>query len=411
MARTFADSSQLPRPLVLSSIGFLTKSIPLSVVESSLHKCSKQGERKRLLPPSFLVYFVICLSLYMGFSHEEVLRKVVEGFRYLKFFKTNKFEIATKGAISRARSRLGWEVMETLLKSILHPIAKPQTRGSWYHNWRLMAIDGTTLSVPATNENIAAFGMHGSKEGPSAFPIVRMMALVETGTHVIIDAAFDACSQSEFTIAEKLLPSLTPEMLLLEDRGFVGYDWWQKVRATGVEVICRVRDNMKFPVETQLSDGSFLSVLRNHASSKDEPVVVRVIAYTITGIPDKGKTYRIVTSILDSKNCPSDELAALYHERWEIENLFDEFKTHIRGGARVILRSQTPDMVKQELYGLILAHYTVRSIMHESALQVDEDPDKISFTHTINVIRRKLPHAATIFSPEMFNASDKRNNK
>jgi len=411
MARTFADSSQLPRPLVLSSIGFLTRSIPISIVESSLLKCSKQGVRKRLLPSSFLVYFVICLSLYMGFSHEEVLRKVVEGFRYLKFFKKDNYEIATKGAISRARSRLGWEVMETIFKSIVLPLSTPQTRGSWYRNWRLMAIDGTTLSVPATNENIAAFGMHGSKEGPSAFPIVRMMALVETGTHVIIDAAFDACSQSEFTIAEKLLPSLTPEMLLLEDRGFVGYNWWQKVRATGVEVICRVRDNMKFLVETQLSDGSFLSVLRNPANSKEEPVVVRVIAYKVTGMPDKGKTYRIVTSILDSKKCPSDELAALYHERWEIENLFDEFKTHVRGGAQVILRSQTPDMVKQELYGLILAHYTVRAIMHESALQVDEDPDKISFTHTINVIRRKLPHAATIFSPERFNASDKRNNK
>jgi hypothetical protein len=411
MARTFADSSQLPRPLVLISIGFLTKSIPLSVVESSLIKCNKQGLRKRLLPASFLVYFVICLSIYMGFSHEEVLRKVVEGFRFSKLFKKNVYDIATKGAISRARSRLGWEVMDTIFKSIVVPLAKPETRGCWYHNWRLMAIDGTTLSVPATEENIAAFGMHGSKEGPSAFPIIRMMALVETGTHAIVDAAFDECSKSEYIIAENLLPSLTPWMLLLEDRGFIGYDWWQKVRTTGAEVICRVRDNMKFRVDTQLPDGSFLSVLRPPNKSNGEPITVRVITYTIKGMPEKGKKYHVITSIINHEKYPAHELAALYHERWEIESIFDEFKTHIRGGARVVLRSQTPDMVKQELYGLLLAHYTVRTIMHESALLVDEDPDKISFTHTINVIRRKLPHGATIFPPERYITPDKRNNK
>lgn len=410
MARTFADSSQLPRPIVLSSVGILSRIIPLSAVRSSLAKHHRQSQRDRLLPAPFLVYLVIALSLYMGYALEEVLRTVVEGLRYLKILKNHAIQIATKGAISRARSRLGWEVMETLFKSVSFPLATSKTRGAWYHKWRLVALDGTTLSVPATDENIAAFGMHGSKEGPSAFPLVRLVTLVEVGTHAFIDASFDACHCSEYVIAKRLLPSLNSEMLLLEDRGFVGYDWWKEVRTTGVEVICRVRDNMKFPVHESLPDGSYLSAMCPTHYSTGEPVVVRVISYKLNGLPEKNKLYRIVTSILDHKIAPANELAALYHERWEIESSFDEFKTHIRGGAQVILRSKTPDLVKQEVYGLLLAHYVVRAVMHEAALQADEDPDKLSFIHAVRVLRRKLPRAAAHFSPEEAESFDERNN-
>ena len=210
--------------------------------------------------------------------------------------------------------------------------------------------------------------------------------------------AFDACAVAEVVLAEHLLPAMGSGMLVIEDRGFVGYDWWRQVRGTGADILCRLRKNMHLPVHRRLPDGSYLSVLRPPRGVEGEPIVVRVIAYKLNGVPGADPIYRMVTSILDPEEAPARELAALYHERWEAESAFDEFKTHIRGGEHVLLRSKTPDLVRQEVYGLLLAHFVVRSVMHEAALQVDEDPDRLSFIHTVRVLRRKLPQAAN-FSP------------
>lgn len=395
MARKSVDSAGLPRPVLLSSVGLLTKIIPVSTVRTVLSEVGKTSQRERVLPSHFLVYLIVALSLYMPFSLREVLRCVLEGLRALD----GCVAIASKGAISRARSRLGWKPMQEIYHRVVRPIADEYTRGAWYRHWRLVALDGTMLALQCTPENIAEFGLHSCKEGLSAFPLIRLMALVEVGTHVILRPAIGLLTQGETTLAEEILPALHKKMLLIEDRGFIGYKWWSSVRATEADIICRIKVNMKFPCHKRLSDGSFLSYLTPPKGMDGENIEVRVIEYALKGVPKSDAVYRVITTILDHEMAPASELAALYHERWEAENLFDEFKTHIRGGSRVLLRSKTPDLVRQEVYGLLLAHFTVRVVMHDAAQMIGEDPDKISFTHTARVLKRRLPQAAGVFSP------------
>ena len=160
----------------------------------------------------------------------------------------------------------------------------------------------------------------------------------------------------------------------------------------------RIKKNIRLVCENRLQDGSYLS--RIYPSVRDwrrqtNGVKVRVIDYSLDGIADAEPLYRLVTTILDHKKAPAAQLAALYHERWEIETALDELKTHLRG-AKIVLRSKTPDLVRQEFYGLMMAHFAIRGLMHEAALKADDDPDRLSFLHVVRVIRRKLPRFAAI---------------
>jgi hypothetical protein len=395
MARTSVDSSQLPRPALLASVGLLAKIVPPATVSAVLAAEGKLSQRERSLPAKFLVYYIISLSVYMPYSLREVLRCVLEGLRALDA----NVAIATKGAISRARTRLGWQAMAEIFRQVVRPVATPETPGSWYRGRRVVALDGTTLALQCTEENEAEFGLHSSKEGPAAFPLLRLVALVEVGTHVVLRPVIGLFTQAEVALAEDLLPVLTNDMLLIEDRGFVSYEWWARVASTGADILCRVKNNMRFPCHKRLQDGSFISNLIPPKGSNGQIIPVRVIEYTLKGVPTPDGAYRVITTILDSDEGPAGELAALYHERWEAESLFDEFKTHMRGGSRVLLRSKTPDLVRQEVYGLLLAHYVVRVIMHDAARAMGEDPDRISFIHTVRVLKRRLPQAAGVFSP------------
>ena len=197
---------------------------------------------------------------------------------------------------------------------------------------------------------------------------------------------------SETTLAKAVLPGLRAGMLCLADRGFFGFALWNQAAATGAMLVWRVKKDVLLPCEKRLPDGSFLS--RIYPSPKDRKhgtngIVVRVIEYRLEGIEGAEPGYRLVTTLLDCEQAPAPELAALYHDRWEIETTFDELKTHLRG-SRIILRSKTPDLVRQEFYGLLMAHFAVRGLMHEAALKSGEDPDRLSFLHAVRVIRRKM---------------------
>ena len=194
---------------------------------------------------------------------------------------------------------------------------------------------------------------------------------------------------------------LRPGLLCLADRYVLGFDLWQQAAATGAALVWRAKANQVFPVEARSADGSYRSTLRwnKHCRATDRtPLAVRVIEYTLPGVPDAEPSYRLVTTLLDPTTAPAAELAALYHERWEIETAFDALKTHLRG-ARIVLRSKTPDLVRQEAYGLLLAHFAVRGLMHEAALAATptpRDPDTLSFVHAVRVLRRTLPRVAAL---------------
>lgn len=397
MARTVAQLPPGSRVTDHISLGVIAKYFPSGRIDSILSETGRKSLRKRELPAHVVVYYVIALALYMHSSCREVLRCLLEGMRWLGGNEA-AWRVAGKSAISQARSRLGWEPLARLFESTVAPLATPRTRGAWYRGRRLVTLDGSTLDVADTADNEAAFGRPGASRGESAYPQIRFAALVENGTRVLFAAKTDGWRTSEIELARGLLPALRPDMLCLADRFFLGYALWQRARSQGAELLWRGRRNLRLEVEQRLADGSYLS--RIYPSGYDgkrrrNGIVVRVIEYTLEGVPQAEPIYRLVTSILDPDAAPAEELARLYHERWEIETALDELKTHLRG-SRIVLRSKTPDLVRQEFYGLLLAHFAIRALMHEAALAANQDPDDISFMHTVRVIRRRLPRFAAL---------------
>jgi hypothetical protein len=261
-----------------------------------------------------------------------------------------------------------------------------------------VSLDGSTLDVADTAENEKAFGRPGASRGFSAFPKIRFVALLESGTHVLWAAHAGPYATDELTLAESVIPALGKAMLCLADRFFPSYKLWQMAAKTGADLLWRVRGNARLDVEQHLPDGS--SISRIYASTSDRRnqrngIVVRVIEYRLEGVESAEPIYRLITTILNHTLAPAAELAALYHERWEIETALDELKTHLRG-AQIVLRSKTPELVKQEFFGLLMAHFAIRGLMHEAALKADEDPDRLSFLHAVRVVQRRMARYVAI---------------
>jgi hypothetical protein len=398
MARTTAELPAGSRITDYISLGVIAKFIPINKVRECLEQTERASIRERDLPAHVVVYYVIALALYMRSSYREVLRCLLEGVQWL-LDPSVKIKIVGKSGISQARTRLGFQPMQKLYEALVRPIAVERTRGAWYRKWRLVSLDGSTLDVADTKLNQKAFGRPGASRGASAFPKIRFVALLENGTHVLFGAHMDAYAIDELTLAERVITALGKGMLCLADRFYPSYELWRAAVQTGAELLWRTRTNARLDLDQRLPDGSYLS--RIYASTSDRRnrrngIVVRVIDYRLKGVRGaKAELYRLVTTILDHTLAPAHELAALYHERWEIENALDELKTHLRG-ALIVLRSKTPDLVRQEFFGFLLAHFAIRGIMHEAALKADEDPDRLSFVHAVHVVQRRLPRYAAI---------------
>jgi len=397
MARAVAELPRGSRITDYISLGVIAKTFPLTQVRSVLATTAKASVRQRDLPAQVVVYYVIALALYMQSSYREVLRCLLEGIQWLRN-PSAKVKVAGKSGISQARTRLGWEPVRQLHDEVVRPIAVRATKGAWYRAWRLVSLDGSTLDVADEKANEDAFGRPGASRGSSAYPQIRFVALVENGTHVLFGSQIGAYDAGELALAKTALAWLRKGMLCLADRQFFGFEFWQQARFTGADLLWRIKKNLRLACEQRLADGSYRS--RIYPSERDwrhktNGVVVRVMDYRLAGVARAEPVYRLLTSILDPERAPAKELAALYHERWEIETALDELKTHLRG-AKIVLRSKTPDLVRQEFYGLMMAHFAIRGLMHEAALKADEDPDRLSFLHAVRVVRRKLPAFSAI---------------
>jgi hypothetical protein len=322
---------------------------------------------------------------------------LLEGVQWL-LDPSASLKVAGKSGISQARTRLGAAPLKGLYEAVVTPIAERHTQGAWYRDWRLVSLDGSTLDVADTAENERAYGRPGASRGSSAFPKIRFVGLLENGTHVLWAAHMAPYATDEITLAQQVLPALRKGMLCLADRFFPSYQLWQAAAKTGAELLWRTRQNARLDVDRRLPDGSYLSRIYRSTSDRRnqrKAIVVRAIDYRLKDVPDAEPMYRLITTILDPQQAPAKELAALYHERWEIETALDELKTHLRG-ARIVLRSKTPDLVQQEFHGLLMAHFAVRALMHEAALRADEDPDRLSFIHAVRVVQRRMPRFVVI---------------
>lgn len=397
MARTAARLTEGSRITDYISLGVVARVFPKWQVEEVLERTGRGSVRQRDLPAHVVVYYVIALALHMQASYREVLRCLLEGVQWLMGEGVD-CKIAGKSSISEARTRLGWEPLRQLYDEIVRPIATESTQGAWFRQWRVVSIDGSSLDVPDEAENRMAFAKQGTPRGECAFPKIRFVALVENGTHVLFGSRMASCEVGEATLAEEVLPCLKPGMLCLADRGFYSFRLWNLARESGAELVWRLRKDLILPREKDLPDGSFLSTFYESSADRRKQRngrVVRVVEYALEGLQDSEPVYRLATTIQDPTQAPAQELAALYHERWEIETAFDELKTHLRG-RQITLRSKTPDLIRQEFYGLMMAHFAIRGLMHEAALKGGVDPDRLSFMHAVRVIRRKMPRFAAL---------------
>jgi len=397
MARTRKALPEKVDVAHLISTGVLASVCPRPLIDEVLQETGRASQRNRLLPAPAVVYYVMALALWREAPLEEVLRVVCEGLQWLGGGEAATVQ-ASKSAISQARTRLGAQAMQRLAERVLRPIAAPEAPEAWYRGRRMMALDGSCMDVADEKANAKFFGYPTATRGQSAFPQARLLGLIECGTHVIAAADIAPYARSEKALAAERLPGwLDKSMLLLADRGFFSFKLWQIASATEAALLWRVASNLKLPVQQVLSDGSYLSTVYDSAdTARRHGIKVRVIEYQLEGsaIPTQN-SYRLLTTLLVPDEAPAEELAALYHERWEIEGVFDEFKTHLRANSTV-LRSKTPDLVKQELWGLLLAHFAIRQLMAQAAWDRGLDPDRLSFSHAVRVIKRKMPQAAAL---------------
>jgi hypothetical protein len=392
MARTAARLPAGRRVTDFITLGVIAKTFPIAKVREVLAETGKSSVRQRDLPAHVVVYYVIALALFMNSSCREVLRCLLEGLQWLKG-PSALIKVAGKSGISQARARLGDDAVRRLHDETVRPIATPATRGAWFKHWRLVSLDGSTLDVADEPALETAFGRPGAGHGESAYPQIRFVSLVENGTHVLFGTKMAGCATSEIALTKDVLSALRAGMLCLADRNFFNYVMWGRARATGADLLWRIKTNAKLKREKSLPDGSYLSHVypsEKDRRNKTNGVQIRVIDYRLEGVADAEPIYRLVTTILDPTMASAEELAALYHERWEIETALDELKTHVRG-AKIVLRSKTQELVRQEFFGMLMLHFAIRGLMHEAALRADEDPDRLSFLHTIRVVRRKLP--------------------
>lgn len=398
-------------------LGVLTRLLDRDLVDEVLASTGSQEKRVRLLPARVVVYFVLALCLFFRDSYDEVMRLTVQGLRFLGNWSDN-WHVPTAGALTRARQRLGSEPIRELFDRVATPMAQPGTRGAWLHGYRLMSMDGTVIDVPDTTDNDSEFGRSGNDRQDAPFPQVRLVALAECGTHAIVGASFGAYRVSENELSDDLASYCEEGMLILADRKFFSHDRWARFHSTGADLVWRVQENLRLPCLEVYPDGSYLSRLsttrqwqtaqrrsaREGTAVTPDGQLVRVVEYIVTDRGTATETICLITTVLDAARVAAHELAQAYHERWEIETTIGEIKTVMCGSDR-ILRSQSPELVRQELWALLLTHYAICDLRREAADDVEEHTHRVSFLRTLRVVRRQVTSQAG-FSPSAPSGGD-----
>jgi len=360
-----------------------------------------------------MVYFAMALALFAEEDYEEVAARLTETLASWGCWDQS-WAVPTSGGLTQARKRLGPEPVELLFDQVAVPVAGELTRGAFLRGWRLMAIDGFELDVPDTAANAAAFGYPaGAREHP-AFPKVRVVTIGECGSHAKIAAQMGpvggkgACEQA---LARRMFGRLEQDWLLIADRGFYNWPDWQAAAATGAALLWRVKADLRLPVLELLPDGSYLSLVAKptlHDKARNKLIAaaragerldpaqarrVRVIEYEIPDRDGDGELIALITTITDPALASAQELAEAYCQRWEEETGNDQLKTCLRGPGKV-LRSKSPDMVRQEVYGYLLTHYAISALICRAATEADIDPDRVKFLRTVRIIRRRAADPA-----------------
>jgi Insertion element 4 transposase N-terminal/Transposase DDE domain len=404
------------------SLGVLASWVPRDAVDDAVAVTGKGARRAGgRLPPHVMVYFVMALALFADEDYEEVITRLAAVLAGWGCWEDG-WEVPTSGGICQARQRLGPEPLAELFGQVAGPVADLETAGAFLGRWRLMSVDGMEWDVPDSKANRAFFGSKASGAGPAVFPGARVVTVSECGSHAPVAAAVGPSAggkgSGEQALARKLLPDLEEDWLLLADRNFYSWKDWGIAAGTGAALLWRVKSSLGLPVLEVLPDGSWRSVLirpgidprgaaraallaaagRGEDLDPGKARYVRVIEYQVPDRAGNGKGDRVilVTTIAGWQDAPAAQLAQAYHQRWEHETGNGQLKTHLRGPHRV-LRSQSPAMAEQEIWGYLLTHYAISALTCTAATNAGIDPDRVKFKRTVRVIRRQAGDPA--FSP------------
>jgi hypothetical protein len=404
------------------SLGVLASFVPRDAVEDAIEVTGRGARRAGgRLPPYVMVYFVMALALFADEDYEEVITRLAGTLQGWGCWDDG-WEVPTSGGICQARQRLGPEPLEELFGQVAVPVAEEDTAGAFLGGWRLMSVDGMEWDVPDTAANRAAFGSKAGPAGPAAFPKVRVVTLSECGSHAAVAAAVGPVAggkgSGEQALARKLYPGLEEDWLVIADRNFYSWTDWRAAAGTGAALLWRVKSSLRLPVLEPLPDGSWRSVLirpridsraparaallaaagRGEDLDEDQARYVRAVEYQVPDRAGNGQDERIilVTTITDWRQAPAAVLAQAYHQRWEHETGNAQLKTYLRGPGRV-LRSQSPAMAEQEIWGYLLTHYAISALICAAATNAGIDPDRVKFKRTVRIIRRRAGDPA--FSP------------
>lgn len=362
----------------------LTAAVPVGAVEEAVTACGARERRVRKVPARLTVLLCLAMSWYAADSLWYV---------FFRLARAGCWAAPSKAALCRARYRLGPRPIVALFRRVCRPLATPRTPGAFLFGLRLMAVDTAAVDVPDTAANDRAFGRPAATRGASAWPQAQLAALEECGTHAVCDAGVWPCGADPHAAARRLLRSVGPGVLLLYDRGLHSLGLVTAALARGAHVLGRLPASVHPRPVATLADGTQIVRLRPFAGQRrrERGITLRLVRYTLDdpARPGHRLEHRLVTSLLDPAQAPAVELAVAYHARWEIELAVDEIKTHQRPATP--LRSQHPVGVVQELYGLLVAHYAVRAVMAEAAAAADLAPTRLSFLHTLRVLRDALP--------------------
>jgi hypothetical protein len=391
MARSKATLGIGARLADYLSASLLARVIPAQTINEVLDAHGRNTQRLRSFPAVVGVYYTVALSLYPEAAYEEVFAAIAQGLAWAA--RAREPARISKVSISNARAKIGAAPLEDIARRVCVPMADERLHPeAFYRGLRLVAIDGSNFELPDTADNVLAFGRPGSRTGVAGYPQAQCAVLVECATHAIVGAGLGPYRASEWAVCEPLLARLGPGMLCLADRGFSSHEHWARASATGAQLLWRCPANRVLPQLAELPDGSYLSrivptgVRREQA--KEHAITVRVIEYALPGLPDAQPRYRLLTTLLDAEAAPALELAALYHQRWQVEQVFDELKTHLLHSRRV-LRSKTAELVRQEFHGWVLAHYAVRWLLHEGAARHRIPHAELSFAGHLQLLRRE----------------------
>jgi hypothetical protein len=373
-----------------AAVGVLTRTFPVELVDRVIDQFWRREQRTRALPARLMFYFVLVLCLFPHESYRSAMKILMSVFGR----GGQGYQVPTTGSIGDARRRLGSGPVETAVRAVMKPRARPGTRGSWYRTWLLTAVDGTTFTVPDTEENDREFGRPGSGrgEGKTAYPQIQAACLVELGTHTVFDARMDAYAAAETMLIEEMFPSMQPGMLVLADRHVYSFRRWSKAVDTGADLLWRVTATLTLHPVERLADGSCIAEITPPKKSGHPPFRLRVIEYEL---PWSDETFRLVTTILDPARAPAKELAALYRERWDIEGFFKQIKS-VQLNDEKIFRSKSPDGVRQEFWAHLAVHYATICVQVDAADHARLDPDQISHKNTVRIIRSR------VWKPESF---------